>query len=78
MRGRFNRGDSSLEWFFEKVFPKLFIGMFILGAVVIVVQFAVVGYAGYKLVTDPTGAANFVGTIAGEVMRPVADAVRGE
>lgn len=67
-----------MDWFFDKVFPKLFIAIFAVAFIGILAQFAVVGYAGYKLVTDPAGTANFVGTIAGEALRPVADAVRGE
>ena len=67
-----------MDNFFEKVFPKLFIAIFAIAFISILVQFAVVGYAGYKLVTDPEGTANFVGTIAGEAIRPVADAIKGE
>jgi len=74
----FGHRKDGMDWFFDRVFPKLFMTIFAIAFIAILVQFAVIGYAGYKLVTDPSGTANFVGTIAGEAIRPVADAVRGE
>lgn len=65
-------------WFFDKAFPVLFTVMFTLGLVGALAQFAVVGYAGYKAVTDPTGTANFVGNVVGELIVPIAEAARGE
>jgi hypothetical protein len=76
MRNRNLRQSNGLDWFFDRVFPKLFIGIFALVATVILVQFAVIGYAGYKLLTDPHGTANFIGTVAGEAIKPVADAIK--
>lgn len=73
----FNRGND-MDWFFERVFPKLFIGIFAVAITVITVQFAVIGWAGYHVLTDPEGTANIVGTIAGEAIRPVAEAIKGE
>jgi TRAP-type C4-dicarboxylate transport system permease small subunit len=70
--------NTGMDWFFDKVFPKLFIGIFLVILSVILVQFAFIGWAGYQFVTNPEGSANFVGTIIGEAVRPVADAVRGE
>lgn len=71
------RGDT-MGRFFDRVFPKLFIGIFVVVFTGIIVQFAVMGYVAYQVVTDPEGAANFVGNIAGEAVRPVAEAIRGE
>lgn len=75
---KFGQQRMGMDWFFDRVFPKLFIGVFLIVITVFLVQFAIIGYAGYHLITDPTGTANFVGTVAGEALRPVADAVRGE
>lgn len=72
------RNKSGMEWFFERVFPKLFIAIFVIVFTVIIVQFAVIGWAGYNLLTDPEGTANTVGTVVGEVIRPVVDAIKGE
>lgn len=78
MRNRYIRKQSGMDWFFDRVFPKLFVGIFVFAATVILFQFAVIGYAGYKLLTDPHGTANFIGTVAGEAIAPVADAIKGE
>ncbi len=67
-----------MDWFFDRVFPKLFIGIFAVALTVILVQFAIVGFVGYKVITDPMGSANFIGTVAGEALKPVANAVKGE
>ena len=45
---------------------------------IVIAQFAVIGWAGYHVLTDPEGTANIVGTIAGEAIRPVAEAIKGE
>lgn len=77
-RNRFGQRRDGMEWFFDRVFPKLFIGIFVIVIAVFVIQFVIIGTAGYHLITDPEGTANFVGTIAGEALRPVADAIKGE
>ena len=78
MRNRnFHRRDG-MDWFFDRVFPKLFIGIFAVVITVFVVQFALIGVAGYHVLTDPEGTANIVGTIVGEAVRPVAEAIKGE
>ena len=69
---------NNMDKFFDKVFPKLFIAIFAIVFVGVVAQFAVIGYAGYKVVTDPEGTAKFIGTVAGEAVAPVADAIKGE
>ena len=74
---RFNR-SSGMDWFFDKVFFKLFIAVFAIAFIGVIVQFAVIGYVGYQVITDPMGSANFVGTVAGEVLKPVAEAVKGQ
>lgn len=61
-----------------KIFPYFFAFCFVIALLWVIVQFAVVGYIGYQVITDPNGAANAVGNIAAEALRPVADAVRGE
>jgi hypothetical protein len=73
-----NIDRDGMGWFFDRVFPKLFIGLFAVALTVILFQFAVIGVAGYHVLTDPEGTANFVGTIVGEAVRPVADAIKGE
>jgi hypothetical protein len=86
MRNRnFNRGNlnrrnfnhESGDWMF-KVVPWIIGIGFVVVITVIAVQFVVIGWAGYHAVTDPEGAANFVGTIVGEAVRPVAEAIKGE
>ena len=72
------KNRNGMDWFFDRVFPKLFIGIFVVVITVIIVQFAVIGWAGYNLLTDPEGTANTVGTVLGEVIRPVADSIKGE
>lgn len=76
MNSRFNR-KSDFDRNFN-LMGRLFWVMFAVVLTLIVGQFALMGWAGYQLVTDPEGTANFVGTIVGEAVRPVADAVRGE
>lgn len=76
MRSRFNR-QSDFDRKFN-LMGRLFWVFFAVVLTLIVGQFALMGWAGYQLVTDPEGTANFVGTIVGEAVRPVADAVRGE
>jgi hypothetical protein len=76
MRNRFNRRDD-----FDRNFSlmnKVFWIFFAVILTLIIGQFALMGWAGYQLFTDPEGTANTVGNILGEVIRPVADAVRGE
>lgn len=76
MNSRFNR-QSNFDRNFN-LMGRLFWVFFAVVLTLIVGQFALMGWAGYQLVTDPEGTANFVGTIVGEAVRPVADAVRGE
>jgi hypothetical protein len=71
---RYSRKDP-MDTFF-KFFPYIFIGMFVVAITVIVVQFAVVGYLGYQVVTDPEGSADTVGNILGRLAAPVADAIQ--
>jgi hypothetical protein len=76
MRNRnFNR--QSGDWLFRVVPWVIGIG-FVVTITVVLIQFAIVGWAGYHVLTDPEGTANFVGTIAGEAIRPVAEAIKGE
>ena len=71
----FHRHDG--DWLF-RVVPWIIGGIFVFVITMVVVQFAIVGWAGYHVLTDPEGTANFVGTIVGEAVRPVADAIKGE
>jgi hypothetical protein len=76
MRNRnFHRHDS--DWLF-RVVPWFIGGIFVFVITMVVVQFVVIGVAGYHVLTDPEGTANMVGTIVGEAVRPVADAIKGE
>lgn len=63
---------------FDRVFPVVFTVIFVIALAVILFQFALLGWAGYHVLTDPEGTANMVGTIVGEAVRPVADAIKGE
>ena len=76
MRTR-NFNHQSGDWLF-RVVPWFIGGVFVFVITMVVVQFAIVGWAGYHVLTDPEGTANFVGTIAGEAIRPVAEAIKGE
>ena len=72
------RNRSGMDWFFRRVFPVLFMSIFVIVIAVFVIQIVVIGTAGYHLITDPEGTANTVGTVIGEVVRPIADAVQGQ
>lgn len=71
-------GTGVMSWFFRRVFPVLFIGVFALVVILVLGQVALVGWASYNLLTDPTGTANTVGTVLGEAIRPIVEAVEGE
>lgn len=72
MRSNFNR-KSDFDCKFD-LMGRVFWVMFAVVLTLIIGQFALMGWAGYQLVTNPEA----VGTIAADVIRPVADAVRGE
>ena len=72
-----NRQQDPMDKFFN-IFPYIFGAIFTLVLTMILVQFAVIGYVGYQVVTDPDGTATAIGQTLGEIVRPVADAVRGE
>lgn len=79
MRNRLNRNrQNPMDRFFDQVFPKLFIGVFVFVVLMFLVQIVIIGWAGYQVISDPEGSARAVGTVAAEVIKPVADAVRGE
>ncbi len=61
-----------------KVVPWIIGIGFVVVITMVMIQFAVIGWAGYHAVTDPEGAAEFIGTIVGTAVSPVADAIRGE
>lgn len=75
-RNNFYRRNTT-DWFFDFIFPKLFIGIFVIVLTTIIAQFALIGWGAYQFISNPEGTANYIGTIAGEALRPVADAVRG-
>lgn len=72
MNSNFNR-KSDFDRNFN-LMGRLFWVMFAVVLMLIFGQFALMGWAGYQLVTNPEA----VGTIAADMIRPVADAVRGE
>jgi hypothetical protein len=74
---RFNNSRDPMDWIF-KIFPYVFAGIFVLVLTITIAQFAVVGYVGYQVISDPDAAATAIGNTLGEIVRPVADAVRGE
>lgn len=78
MRDRFRPRKDTTSWFFDRVFPKLFIGIFVVVILLFLVQVVIIGWAGYQVISDPEGSARAVGAVAAEVIKPVADAVRGE
>lgn len=75
MRSRYNQHRSDRLF---RVVPWFIGGVFILVITMVIGQFVIMGWTGYHLVTDPEGTAKLVGSILGEIVRPVADAVRGE
>jgi hypothetical protein len=80
MNNRFNRRNNRMSDFDRNfnLVRNVFWVFFSVAIIFIAIQFMLIGWAGYQLVTDPEGTANFVGTIIGEAVRPVADAVRAE
>ena len=76
MRSSFNR-QSDFDRKFN-LMGRVFWVFFAVVAMLIFGQIALMGWAGFQIVTDPEGAANFVGTIVGEAVRPVAEAIKGE
>ena len=76
MRNIHNRNRSG-GWLFKAVPWVIGIGT-VFTIVFVVAQFAFIGWAGYQVVTDPEGTADFIGNIAGSVAGPVADAIKGE
>ncbi len=72
-----NRQQDPMDKIFN-IFPYIFGAIFALVLTIILVQFAVIGYVGYQVVADPDGTATAIGQTLGEIVRPVADAVRGE
>ena len=78
MYNRRSPDSGVVSWFFRRVFPVLFIGVFALVVILVLGQVALIGWASYNLLTDPTGTANTVGTVVGEAIRPVIEAVEGE
>lgn len=78
MQDRFRQRQDTMSWFFDRVFPKLFIGIFVIVILLFLAQVAIIGWAGYHVISDPEGSARAVGAVAAEVIKPVADAVKGE
>ncbi len=72
MRSSFNR-QSDFDRKFN-LMGRVFWVFFAVVAMLIFGQIALMGWAGYQLVTNP----EVVGTIAADVIRPVAEAIKGE
>jgi hypothetical protein len=72
MRSSFNR-QSDFDRKFN-LMGRVFWVFFAVVAMLIFGQIALMGWAGYQLVTNPEA----VGTIAADVIRPVAEAIKGE
>lgn len=62
-----------MDRFFDVWFPKIFIGMFVFIASMILLQFAAIGMAAYWVISDPEGAAKDIGTIVGAGVEPIAE-----
>jgi hypothetical protein len=61
---------------FWRIFPYVFGVIFTIALAVIVGQFALIGWAGYHMITNPEGSAATIGKIVAEAVAPVADAVK--
>lgn len=64
---------------FDRNFKRMNVVFWIFFAVVAMVIFAMwsaMAYVVYQVVDDPHGAANFIGNIAAEAIRPVADVIK--
>ena len=75
----FKNQTSSFNNNFDRNFKRMNVVFWIFFAVVAVFIFAVwsvIGYVVYQVVDDPQGTANFVGNIAAEAIRPVADVIK--
>ncbi len=66
-----------MDRFFDFWFPKIFITMFVVIISVIVLQVGTMIYAVIWVTTTPDAAAT-IGNMLGDVVRPVADAVKGQ
>ena len=66
-----------MDGFLERWFPKIFITMFVVIISVIVLQVGTTIYAVIWITTTPDAAAT-IGNILGDIVRPVADAVKGQ
>lgn len=65
-----------MDRFFDFWFPKIFIGMFILIGISFVVQIVFFVATTFWLATDPN-AASTIGNELGDLIRPIANAVKG-
>jgi hypothetical protein len=77
MEKKMRNNKDPMDGFF-KIFPYIFITVFAISAIFMIIQFATVGFVAYKVISDPHGTSNFIGTVAGEVIRPIANAIEGE
>ena len=66
-----------MDRFFDFWFPKIFITMFVVIISLIVLQVGTMVYAVIWVTTTPDAAAT-IGNMLGDVVRPVADAVKGQ
>jgi hypothetical protein len=66
-----------MDGFFERWFPKIFITMFVVIVLMIVFQVGSIIYLMIWATTSPD-AASTIGNILGDVVRPIADAVKGQ
>jgi hypothetical protein len=66
-----------MDRFFDVWFPKIFITMFVVIISVILLQVGTMIYAVIWVTTTPDAAAT-IGNMLGDVVRPVADAVKGQ
>ena len=77
MRGG-NMNRDWFEWFFQVIFPKLFIGIFATAILMFISILVAVVWFGVVIFSDPEGAANSAGNIVGEFVAPIAQSVDGE
>ena len=59
-----------MDFIFD-MFPYIFGAIMVLLILGAIVQFAVIGFVGYQVVTDPEGSASFVGNVAAKAIHPV-------
>lgn len=67
-----------MRFFFDRVFPVLFVGVFTIATLFIVLMVSAIVFFVYQFAVDAEGTANLVGTLIGEGIRPIVDVFQGD